>query len=130
MLLLAQLHHVKVVILGGGCTGNMGTVTLAVPIEEVRKWQQLDMGHNVEIALSRVDAGINDIDRYVGDRTLTISRLCGAEIGVDAVNTPRKLLCLRLHPTVRFDVGHPWMLSEEVNLLGGQAGSKPTSAAL
>src|SRR5262245_62073555 len=92
--------------------GNMGTVTMAVRIEEVRKWQQLDMGCNVEIALSRVDAAIDDIDRDVADGALTISCMSGAKIGFDAIDAPRNLLRFRPHNAVRFDVGHPRMSLE------------------
>jgi hypothetical protein len=83
------------------------------------------MGHNIEIALSAVDAGIDNIDQYVGNRALTISRLSGAEIGCDALDTPRNLLRFGLYPTVWFDISHPRMSLEEINLLVGQMGSKP-----
>jgi hypothetical protein len=90
----------------------MGTVSIAVLVEEIWKGQQLNMSHDIEIALRSVDAGIDDMDRDIADGGLTISCMSGAEIGVDAIDAPRNLLRFCPHDAVRFDVVHPWMSVE------------------
>src|SRR5918998_213924 len=104
--------HVPSVVLRRKGTGDVRAMAVAVPVLAVAA--EVDVLHDVEVAVLLVDARVYDVDVDPGDLPLVVASYGRALVGADAVNAPRERLGLDPHNCVSLDVGYPGIVAHLV----------------